>query len=95
MRANLMTFVENTPHDSRVTMKAPFVLAIEEKGRSRTVCTKEFQEIRSVDEWSVVECQSDRTRNDASIQDGSEGHRGVSLSDGLNQRRCPAFANKV
>jgi hypothetical protein len=95
MRANLMAFFENTPHDSCVTMKAPFILAIEEKGRSRTVCTEEFQEIGSVDERSIVEGQSDRTRNDASFQDGPEGHSGVSLSDGLVQRRCPAFANKV
>lgn len=82
MRTNLMAFFENTPHDSCVTMKAPFVLAIKEKGRSRTVCTEEFQEIGSVDERSVVEGQSDRSRNDASVQDGSEGHRRVSLSDG-------------
>lgn len=95
MRANLMAFFENAPHDSCITMKAPFILAIEEEGRSRTVCTEEFQEIGSVHERSIVEGQSDRTRNDASVQDGSEGHKGVSLSDGPVQRRCPAFVNKV
>jgi hypothetical protein len=91
MRANLMTFPEYTLHDSRVTEKAPFELTIEEKGRSRTVCTKEFQEIGSEDERSIVKGQSDRTRDDTSVQDGSEGHRGVSLFDGHIQRRCPGF----